>query len=77
MQVLRGLKLSERERIVRWMERLSANPHQDGDFEEVDVSSGRKLKATVIGRHALYWWLDGPVNELKVVDIGLADRLQR
>jgi hypothetical protein len=74
MQVVRGLKMAERERIVRWMERLISNPYQDGDFLEVDPKTGRKLRATLIGRYALYWWFDGPVNEVKVVDIGPADR---
>jgi hypothetical protein len=74
MQVVRGLKLGERERIVRWMERLIVDPNQEGDFEESDPKTGRKLKGTLLGRHALYWWVDGPVNEVKVVDIGPADR---
>ena len=74
MQVLRGLRLGERERIVRWMERLIIDPNQDGDFEERDPKTGRQLKGTLLGRYALYWWVDGPVNEIKVIDIGPADR---
>lgn len=74
MQSVRNLKLGERERIVRWMERLILNPHQDGEFVEWEPSTGRRLNATLVGRHALYWWLDGPVNEVKIVDIRLADR---
>ena len=50
--------------------------NQDGDFEEIDPNTGRRLRAALVGRHALYWWVDGPVNEVKVVDIGPADRLK-
>lgn len=73
MQVLRSLKLGEREWMLRWMERLIANPYLDGDFEEMDPATGRKFHAALIGRHALYRWLDGPVKEIKVVDVRLAD----
>ncbi len=69
---LAALKRPERERIIRWFETLRQTNFQPGDFNDRD-DSGRIIQVRVIGRHALSYWHDGPVNEFKVVKIELAD----
>lgn len=70
-QYLATLKRSERERIIRWIEALQSKPFDPGDYSERDAVE-RNVQVKIIGRHALTYWHDGPVNEIKVVKIQLA-----
>jgi hypothetical protein len=72
-EVLRDMKRAQRERVLRWVEQLEIDPSRDGEFTEVD-DTARKIQVSIIGSHAIYFWYDGPVNEVKVVDLRPADR---
>ncbi len=73
VEALGALKRGERERIWRFIEGLPDNPRGLGDYSEYD-SDDRKIQVRVIGNHAIHYWLDGPVNEFKVVGLRPADR---
>lgn len=69
---LETLDVSERQRLLVWIERLGQNPNRDGDFTERG-SGGRDWQVAVVATHAVVWWVDGPVCEVKVVAIRPAD----
>jgi hypothetical protein len=69
---LETLELSERQRLLVWLERLGQHPERSGDFTERGID-GRTWQVSVIATHAVVWWVDGPVAEIKVVSIRAAD----
>ena len=69
---IEGLRISERQRILVWIERLGTQPTRDGDFTERG-SDGRDWQVAVIAGHAVVWWVDSPVREVKIVAIRSAD----
>lgn len=68
---LEAIELSERQRLLVWIERLGKHPHRDGDFSERG-NDGREWQVAVIADHAVVWWVDTPVAEIKVVEIRAA-----
>ena len=69
---LETLDVSERQRLLVWMERLGQHSSRDGDFTERG-SDGRDWQVAVVAAHAVVWWVDGAVCEVKVVAIRPAD----
>ena len=69
---LDGLEEAERSRLLTWIERLGTNPFRDGDFTERG-SDGRDWQVAVIAVHAVVWWVDGAVCEVKIVAVRPAD----
>jgi hypothetical protein len=59
--------------ILKFVRSLAENPNAPGDFSEVD-GSGRVVQVKVIGRHAITYWPDHAVSEVKVTHIRPADR---
>lgn len=72
MEFLKSIRLKERKLIGQFIERLSTDPFQEGDYSETD-SAGRRIEIKVIGQYAVTYWTDSPVNEVKVVAICRAD----
>jgi hypothetical protein len=62
----------ERALILGFLEQLQSNPNRQGDYQETD-SSGRQIQIKIIGKHALTYWADHAVKEVKVTKIELAD----
>lgn len=62
------LKSIERERLLRFLHKLRADPFVAGDYIEHD-DIGRLLQVFVIGRHAVVFWADHAVKEVKVLDL--------
>jgi len=69
---LESQDLSERQRLLVWVERLGQQPDRTGDFIERG-GDGREWQVAVLATHAIVWWVDGPVREIKVVAIRQAD----
>ena len=69
---LDSLEVSERQRLLVWIERLGQHPDRDGDFTERG-NDGREWQVAVIAIHAVVWWVDSPVREVKIVSIRFAD----
>jgi hypothetical protein len=63
----------DRQRIFPFLESLSNNPFQKGDYEERD-EVGRAVQIKVIGRYALTFWADHAVREVKVTRVEKADK---
>ncbi len=62
------LKSAERERLLRFFNKLRTNPFLEGDYIEHD-DIGLLLQVFVIGRHAVVFWADHAVNEVKILDL--------
>jgi hypothetical protein len=69
---LDSLELAERQRLLVWMERLAGQPERSGDFTEPGAG-GRLWQGVVVAEHAVIWWVDTAVREIKVVTIRRAD----
>lgn len=70
---LRKPSARDRQAIISYLESLSSNPCQSGDYEEKD-EIGRPVHIKVIGQYALTSWVDHAVSEVKVTQIEKADR---
>jgi len=57
---------------MRFLESLPSDPFQKGDYQD-RTPEGREVQVKVIGSHALVYWADQPVREVKIVDIVKAD----
>jgi len=68
LAALRELKRSEQQRILRLFEHLGRNPFQQGDYAEHD-EVGRPVQVLVLNRHAVVFWADHPVKEVKILDL--------
>lgn len=69
---LDSLDIAERQRLLVWMDRLAENPSRGGDFSEPG-SDGRAWQVAVVAAHAVVWWVDDAVREVKVVVVRPAD----
>ncbi|HXI71358.1 MAG TPA: hypothetical protein VNN22_13460 [Verrucomicrobiae bacterium] len=61
-------KAAERERLIRFFHKLRTNPFPEGDYTEHD-DIGRLLQVFVIGRHAIVFWVDHAIKEVKILDL--------
>lgn len=62
------LKAQDWERLLRLFQQLRANPFVDGDYVERD-DIGRLIQVLLIGRHAVVFWADHAVKEVKILDL--------
>lgn len=68
-----SLPATQRRRLLAAFEELRLSWNESADFKEQDCA-GRWLSVRVIQSFAITYWLDGPVDELRVVDIELISR---
>ena len=71
-EYLESLGLAERQTLFVWLERIGSHPDRSGDFVE-KAEDGRDWQVAILGLHAVVWWVDGPVREIKIVAIRAAD----
>lgn len=55
--------------VIRFFRILGSIAHLGGDYQVVDPQSHRRLEVTHVAGYAVTWWIDGPVYEVKVVDV--------
>ena len=67
-EVIRQMRPKWRAQVVRYLEALSADPFQSGDYTECDPS-GSLIQVKVMGPWAILFWTDHAVSEVKVVQI--------
>ena len=72
-EFLRHCRRDERDELLALLGRLGRDPYRRGDFTERD-RSGRAIEVLVFRRHAILYWTDHAVKELKVTEIRYADR---
>jgi hypothetical protein len=58
--------------VMSFIRSLAGNPNTVGDFSERD-ETGRTVQVKIVGRHAITFWVDHPVCEVKVTHIKPAD----
>ena len=61
-------------KICDFAESLLNDPFQLGDYSEPD-DTGRACQVRIIGKHAVYFWVDHAVKEIKIVDLLDADHI--
>lgn len=60
------------EKLLRFIRSLADNPNTPGDFSEKDDAT-RTVQVKIVGRHAVTFWTDHAVSEIKVTHIKPAD----
>lgn len=65
---------SDQNRVLSFIESLSADPFQKGD-SHLNDEKGRQYEARFIGKHALIYWADHSEKELRIVNLLDADQL--
>jgi hypothetical protein len=65
------LKLKQRNQILRLFRKLRTNPFMEGDYVERD-DIGRLIQVVIVGQHAVVFWADHAVKEVKIIDLRLA-----
>ena len=68
VESLRKLPLRQRQELTKFVESLEGSPFQRGDYTERD-DVGRPIEVHIMGRHALCYWADHAVKEVKVIDL--------
>ena len=62
----------QREIILKFVRELAGNLFQRGDYTERDETA-RTMEVKIVAGHALTWWPDHAVKEIKVVRVQRAD----
>lgn len=72
-EFLRQQRNDERDRLLSALQALGRDPYRPGDFTERD-QSGRDIEVLIFRQHAVLYWADHAVKELKVIEMRYADR---
>lgn len=72
-ELLPRLKRTERDRLLRRLERLRTNPFLEGDYTEQD-EVGRPIQVLLVGRFAVFFWASHADKKVKVLDLKPAGR---
>ena len=65
---LKRLRGSKKRAIEKFIDYLSDNPFESGDFSESDYS-GRQIYCKVIKDHAITFYPDHAVKEIKIIEL--------
>ena len=68
VESLRKLPLRQRQELTKFVESLEESPFQRGDYTERD-DVGRPIEVRIMGRHAVCYWADHALKEVKVIDL--------
>ena len=63
----------QRKYLMEFIRLLAVNPNIPGDFSEQD-GTGRTIQVKLVGRHAVTYWADHAVAEVKITHIKSADK---
>ena len=61
---------ARRRRLLSQLEHLRTHHHEAPDFREQDCA-GRWVRVKVLRPFLVTYWMDDPVNELRIVDVEL------
>ena len=73
IEILKAARGQQRSQITAFIDSLSSNPNENGDYTETD-DADRDIEIKIVGKFAVTYWADHAVKEIKVVDIRRADR---
>ena len=68
MRFILSLSGDRRRRLLQHLQYLKARWHEEPDFHEPS-HCGRRLSVKALRPFLVSYWIDGPVNELRVVDV--------
>jgi hypothetical protein len=71
IEALRKCNAVDKSKITHLCDELSGNPFLPGDYAERD-DIGRPIQVLIIGRHAVCFWADHAVKEVKILDLKVA-----
>jgi hypothetical protein len=63
----------QRRLVMKFIRSLANDPYTKGDFQDKDAS-GRIRQIKIVGKYAVTYWLDAPVNAVMIVDVRPADK---
>ena len=63
---------ARRDRIMKFIRELANDPFRRGDFQDKD-DVGNEIQVKIIGDHAVSYWADHAVREVKVINVQSAD----
>ena len=63
-----SISASQRGRLMKFLLKLRDSDFNEADFQEKD-HTGRWLNVKVIRPFMITYWMDGPVNELRILDV--------
>lgn len=72
LDYLGTLKVTERKRLLAWLEALGSGFTREGDFT-IRGTDDRDWQVAILGLHAAVWWVDHAAREVKVVALRPAD----
>lgn len=73
LDYLATLKPTSQLRLLTWLETLGTDFAKEGDYT-IRGTDERDWQVAILGLHAVVWWVDHPVCEVKIVAIRPADR---
>ena len=71
--VLEDADAGLRSKVFAFLESLSANPFDEGDYSI--TGEGRTFQVKILGALAVYFWCDHSDKEIRVVDLIQAESL--
>ena len=60
---------SRRQQVLLFLRGLSSLAHLGGDIQFEDAIAMRPYQVSVVAGFAITWWIDTPVNHVRVVDV--------
>ena len=66
LDYLATLRANSRQRLISWLEALANEPSREGDFTS-QGNDDRDWQVAILGPHAVVWWVDHAVSEVKRV----------
>jgi hypothetical protein len=73
LDYLASLKPHPRNSLLAWIETLRTHFSQEADFVVLGAD-GRDWQVSILGPHAIVWWVDHAACEVKIVATRPADR---
>ncbi len=65
--VIQRLRPAERGKIFAWLRGLRHSPDEAGDYHTKDAT-GRAIQIKAFPKLWIFYWVDGPVREIKIVE---------
>ena len=63
----------KRRQVIEFIKNLGEVSHLGGDYQEYDEVEQRLCEVSIIGGLELTWWIDDPVNQVKIIQSRPAD----
>jgi hypothetical protein len=73
LEYFENLPYREQERLYDAFERIRQHPYDRGDYRRRG-DDGREWEVRIMGKHAVGWWVDYAVCEVRVTSLKPADR---